>query len=260
MRLYLRYIALLLKSQLQYKLSFAMTILTQFLTPFAAFAGVYLLLKRFGSIKGWNVYEIFLCFAVTGASFAISTCFARGFDTFDGLIRNAGFDRILVRPRSTVLQVLGSGFDIKRLGHLLQSVVVLIIAISGVDIKWDLPKAIILFNMIIGGTCIFSGVYMLQATMAIWTIQGLEAANILTHGVREYAAYPIDIYPKWLLRFLTFIIPFGCVNYLPLRALTGRVDGEVLPYLLIPLVGIVFILPCLFLWKFGVKHYKSAGS
>ena len=52
------------------------------------------------------------------------------------MVKNAGFDRVLVRPRSTIIQVLGSGFDIKRAGHLIQAVIVLIIAMSGVNIQW----------------------------------------------------------------------------------------------------------------------------
>jgi len=260
MRLYLKYIELLLKSQLQYKASFAMTICTQFLTPFSAFAGIYILFKRFGSIAGWSAYEVFLCFAIIGASFAVSTCLARGFDVFPNMVKNAAFDRVLVRPRGTIIQVLGSGFDIKRIGHLMQSIIILIIAISGINIQWNIFKVITIINMILGGTCIFSGVYMLQATFSFWTIEGLEVANILTHGVKEYASYPLNILPKWITRFFTFVIPFGCVNYLPLLLLLGRINKNRVFYMLLPLFGILFIIPCLFAWKFGVKHYRSTGS
>lgn len=260
MRLYFKYIGLLLKSQLQYRASFIMTIFTQFLTPFTAFAGIYLLFEHFGSIDGWNAYEVFLCFAVIGASFAVSTCFARGFDSFPNMVKNAGFDRVLVRPRGTIIQVLGSRFDIKRIGHLIQAVIVLIIAISGVNIQWGIIKILTLANMIIGGTCIFSGVYMLQATFAFWTVEGIEVANILTHGVKEYASYPLNILPKWITRFFTFAIPFACVNYLPLQFLLGQVDESQGFYMLLPLTGVVFIIPCLFAWRFGVRHYRSTGS
>ena len=260
MRLYFKYIELLLKSQLQYRTSFGLTVVSQFLAPFTAFAGVYLLFQRFGSINGWSAYEVFLCFAVIGASFAISTCLARGFDSFPNMVRNAGFDRVLVRPRGTIIQVLGSQFDLKRLGHLLQAVTVLVIAISGVNIRWDIIKILTLVNMIIGGTGIFIGVYLLQATFSFWTVEGLELANILTHGVKEYASYPLNIMPKWITRFFTFIIPFGCVNYLPLQFLLGRSEGNQGFYMLLPLSGIVFIIPCLLAWRFGVKHYRSTGS
>lgn len=260
MKLYLKYVTLLLKSQYQYRTSFYMTIFTQFLTPFTAFAGIYFLFKRFGSIDGWNAYEVFLCFSIIGSSFAISTCFARGFDSFPGLIKNAGFDRILVRPRGTLLQVLGSAFDIKRLGHLIQGLVILVVAISGVNITWNIFKILTLINMIIGGTCIFSGIYLLQAAFSFWTVEGLEVANIFTHGVKEYASYPLSIFPKWITNFFTFIIPFGCVNYLPLQALLGRIPDNNIAYKLLPLLGIVFILPCLLFWGFGVLKYQSTGS
>lgn len=51
---------------------------------------IYLLFERFGSIDGWSAFEVFLCFAVIGASFAISTCLARGFDSFPNMVKNAG--------------------------------------------------------------------------------------------------------------------------------------------------------------------------
>lgn len=260
MKLYLKYLRLHLRSQLQYKTSFALTVFAQFLTPFTAFAGIYLLFKRFGSIYGWSVYEVFLCFTVVGASFAISTCFARGFDSFPGMIKTASFDRILVRPRGTIIQVLGSNLDIKRVGALIQAISVLAVAIAGVKIHWDLVKILTLTNMIIGGTFIFSGVYILQATLAFWTVEGLEFANIFTHGAKEYVSYPLSIFPKWVTNFFTFVIPFACVNYLPLMALLDHIDGNKILYMLLPLIGALFILPSLLAWSFGVKHYKSTGS
>ncbi|WP_373665444.1 ABC-2 family transporter protein [Sporomusa silvacetica] len=85
--------------------------------------------------------------------------------------------------------------------------------------------------------------------------------NILTDGGKELAQYPLDIYKKWVTRFFTFVIPFGCVNYLPLMFVLDRVEGSsVLLYMLSPLFGIVFIVPCVLLWNYGVRHYLSTGS
>ena len=260
MKLYFKYMAVLLKSQLQYKASFIMTVITQFIQPFALLMGIYLLFERFGSIKGWTLYEVFLCYAVMGTCFAAATCFARGFDNFDGMIRTASFDRILVRPRGTVLQVLGSGFDLKRIGHLLQTAIVLVVAIIGAHISWDLCRVVLLINMIIGGSIIFSGVYLLQAAAAFWTIESLEVANIFTHGMKEHASYPLNIFPKWITIIFTFIIPFGTVNYLPLQYLLGKTQGIGWLYACIPLLGSLFILPCILAWKIGVRKYSSAGS
>ena len=168
MKIYFRYISYLLKSQLQYKASFIMTVITQFITPFALFAGIYFLFERFGSIKGWTRYEVFICYAVV--------------------------------------------------------------------------------------------VYMLQAAAAFWTIEALEVANIFTHGMKEHASYPLNIFPKWITIFFTFVIPFGTVNYLPMQYLLDKIDGFAWIYTFIPLVGALFILPCIGAWRMGVRKYSSAGS
>lgn len=260
MRLYFRYLEILLKSQMQYRTSFWLLTIGQFFIPFSVFAGLYFLFERFGQIKGWSFYEVALCFAVIHMAFAISECFARGFDAFSGLVVEGEFDRLLVRPRSTVVQVLGSKFEFTRFGRLLQSVFVLVWAISGLEVEWGVVKAVTLLLMVCSGIFIFAGIFILAATMCFWTVQGLEVANIFTDGGREMAQYPLDIYQKWVTRFFTFVIPFGCVNYLPLMSILDKTQGSEIGYMLTPLAGILFIAPCLWVWHVGVRHYRSTGS
>lgn len=130
MRIYFKYLLILFKSQMQYRTSFWLLSLGQFFIPFSIFAGLYFLFERFGQIKGWQFFEVALCFGIIHMAFALSECFARGFDAFSSLVRNGGFDRLLVRPRSTFIQVLGSKFEFTRIGRLLQSAVVLVWALT----------------------------------------------------------------------------------------------------------------------------------
>ncbi|TCL63354.1 ABC-2 type transport system permease protein [Hydrogenispora ethanolica] len=261
MKLYCRYIALLLKAQLQYRSSFWLLALGQLFMPFALLAGMYLLFQKFGSIRGWSFFEVALCFAVIHMAFANSECCARGFDGFSALVAGGDFDRILVRPRGTVLQVLASRFEFSRIGRLIQGGAVLIWAVSCLPIAWNVPKALTLTLMVVSGACIFTGLFILAATLCFWTIQGLEIVNIFTDGGREMGQYPLGIYQKWVIRFFTFVIPFGCVNYLPLLYLLGKAEGQrAWLFMLSPLAGVLFLLPCLGVWRIGVRHYRSTGS
>jgi len=251
---------MVIKSFLQYRLSMWLTIIGQFFVSFFAFLGMYLLFQRFGTINGWTFGEVALCFAVIQTSFAITECYARGFDLFSGFIIRGDFDRILLRPRSTILQVFGSNFEITRIGRLVQSFIVLGLALSWLKTSLDLMKIFTLLFMIISGVFIFTGIFMLGATICFFTIQGLEIVNIFTDGGKEIAAYPLNIYNKWIVRFFTFIIPFACINYLPLMFIVGKAGNNELLYMLTPLFGILFIVPCIFVWRFGVRHYLSTGS
>jgi ABC-2 type transport system permease protein len=120
--------------------------------------------------------------------------------------------------------------------------------------------------MIAGGAAVFTGVFILGATVCFFTLEGLEVINIFTDGGREFASYPLPVYGKWVRRFFTFIIPYGCMNYLPLMYLTGRaasspeVSSFPLLYMLTPLSGFLCIIPCVLVWKIGVRHYASTGS
>lgn len=258
--LYFKYLKMHLRALMEYRLSYWLVAVGQFLTSLFAFFSVVLLFQRFGAIDGWSFGEVALCFAVTGLAFALCETFCSGFDRFSRLVVEGTFDRILLRPRGTVLQVIGSAIDFTRVGRLLQNIMVLGIAIPISGVEWQADKIITLVLMIIGGTGVFGGIFILGAVVCFFTIDGLEVINIFTYGGRELASYPLPVYGKWLTRFFTFIIPFGCMNYLPLMYLTGRVDTHPLLYMLTPVLGLLFLLPCLLVWRLGVRHYRSTGS
>jgi ABC-2 type transport system permease protein len=259
MMLYLKYVRMVLYCQLQYRASFFMTLLAQMLTPLSVLAGTLLLFQRFGRLGVWSVGEVLLLFAVIHMAFALSECFARGFDLFSRLIIQGEFDRILVRPRNTVLQILGAKIEFSRFGRLALSLIVLAVALTRTEIAWTGWRILTLLLMISCGALIFAGIFMLAATLCFWTLQGIEVANIFTDGGREMAQYPLDIYRKEVMRFFTYVIPFGAVNYLPLRYLLNQ-PGSALWQAFIPLAALLFLIPCLLLWRLGVRRYQSAGS
>jgi len=226
--------------------------------PFSTLAGVWLLFTRFGDLAGWTAPEALLCYGVTNCAFALSELMARGFDSFPSVLSNGEFDRVLVRPRSLVLQVLGARLDLSRFGRLAVGFVILGWAVSGLAIKWSFLKAATVFLMVACGALLFTGIFVLGAAFAFVTTDGLELVNVFTDGGREMAQYPMTIYERPMRFVFTFLIPFACVNYLPLMFVLGK-GGSPFAALL-PLVGAVFVVPCLAVWKAGVRRYVSTGS
>ncbi len=258
MKLYLKYVSVILRGLMQYKASFVMAATGQFLVSFSAFLGVWFLFDRFHTVAGFTFAETLLCFAIIPMAFALAECFVRGFDTFSGTISNGEFDRIMVRPQNEILQVLGSKMDFTRFGRLLQTILVFAYAIPKSGIVWSADKILTLIFMIAGGFCVFSGLFIVYAALCFFTTEGLEFINVFTDGGREFGQYPFSVYGKRVLQILTFIIPLALVQYYPFLYLTGRSAQPYYPFL--PLVGSLFLIPCLLFWRFGVRHYKSTGS
>lgn len=258
--IFFKYARIWLKSQLIYKWSFLLLSIGQFFVPFFVFIGLVLMFSRFETLSGWAFQEVALIFGTTHMAFAITECLVRGFDSFSTLVVSGDFDRLLLRPLPTAIQVLGSKFEFTRIGRLIQGMIVLGYALVMGDITWTPLKIICLLGMILGGIAIYSGLMIIFATMSFWTIEGLEIANIFTDGGREMSQYPLVIYARPIRKFFTYVVPFAVVNYVPLMYLLGR-DGYTQPFnAFIPFLAILFLIPSIALWNIGVKHYKSTGS
>ncbi|MDF2474230.1 MAG: hypothetical protein K0R21_2012 [Anaerocolumna sp.] len=130
--------------------------------------------------------------------------------------------------------------------------------IASNDIEWTMSKIITVIFMLIGGTALFFGLFLIYAAFCFFTLEGLEFMNILTDGAREYGKYPVGIYGKRMLQFCTFIVPYALVQYYPLLYLLNRKTSPL--YVFMPLLAFLFLIPCYAFWRFGVRHYKSAGS
>lgn len=258
MKLYFKYIGILLKSQMQYKASFFMTILGQFLVSFTAFFGIYFMFDRFNQVDGYTFSEVLICFAAVLLSFSVAECFFRGFDTFPKLIKSGNLDRILLRPRGIIFQVLTSTIEFSRAGRFLQAAITFCYAIPTCGVVWTFDKIAALIIMISGGIAVYFALFVLYAGISFFTIEGLEFMNIFTDGTREFGKYPLSIYGKGVLGFFTYVIPVALFQYYPFLYLVGRT--EQIWYIFLPLVCFVFVLPCYAFFAFGLSRYKSTGS
>lgn len=258
MKLYLKYFSIHLRSQMQYKASFILTMLGQFLVSFSMFLGIYFMFLRFNQVEGFTYSEVLLCFAIVLMAFSIAECFARGFDSFSSMISNGEFDRIMVRPRNEIFQVLSSKIELSRIGKLIQAVIVFAYAIPASGVIWSADKIITMLLMITSGVIVFSGLFIIYASFCFFTIEGLEFMNIFTDGGREFGKYPFSIYGNEVLKFFTYIIPLALFQYYPFLYLIGREQS--IMYMLLPLAGMLFLIPCYIFWRIGIKHYKSTGS
>jgi ABC-2 type transport system permease protein len=144
-----------IKSSMEYKESFIMVTIGSFVSTFLAFVGVWLLIDKFNVIDKWDINVITLTSGIAMFCHAITEMFGRGFDHFYKLIRQGDFDRIIVRPRSILIQVASSNFEVTKIGRVLLSIILLIIGISNINVDWNISKIIILLAMIFGSIIIY---------------------------------------------------------------------------------------------------------
>ena len=256
--LYFHYVKIHIQSIMQYKVSFLLTAIGQFFISFNVFLGLFFMFQRFSNVEGFGYSEVLLCFGIFLLEFSLAEAISRGLDLFPSMVRKGEFDRVLVRPRNEILQVLGSKFELTRIVRMLQAVVMFFYGVHGCEVQWSFLKVLTIIFMLIGGFLLFTGIFLIYAALSFFTLEGLEFMNAFTDGAREFGKYPFNIYGKRLMQFTTFVIPYTLVQYYPLLYIIGRSDN--IGYAFLPLLTSLFLIPCYCLWRFGVRHYQSSGS
>ena len=262
--LYCRMLALSARAQLQYRVSFLLMSVGQFVATGVEALGVWALFDRFGSLSGWTLAQVGVFYGVVNIGFALADALARGFDVFGAqYVKTGQFDRLLLRPRATELQLFGHEITLYRIGRIAQGGLMLGFAVSLGEQTLQAWQWLLLLWAIVGCVCLFVGLFMLGATLSFWTVESLEVINTFTYGGAEAAQYPLSIYTPWFRRFFTFVVPLGCVAYFPVVAALNVVDplGTTRAFQMsAPIAGVAFLLVCIGVWRMGVRHYTSTGS
>ncbi len=263
-RLYFRYLAALFMAKMQYPISFLMVCLAAFISSSIELLGIMILFERFDNLVGWTLPEIALMYGIIKMAFALADGLARGFDQFFVQVKSGDFDLALIRPRSTALQIAGQEVQMLRLGSFIQATLVLLWAFSALELSLSWHSIALALFAVAGGFCLFSGLFIVQATLAFWTTETLEMMNILTFGGADLGQYPVSIFQSWFRNFFIFVIPIGCITYFPLLAIVGKQDvlfgAPLWIGWLTPLAGLAFFGASLLFWNVGVRHYRSTGS
>ncbi len=258
MKLYIYYLKLHFKSILEYKLSFILSFISQIFVFFTYYFLIITLFQKFSNLQDYTMYEVLLTFSIIHFGFSMNETFARGIDQFDTLIVDGSFDRLLLRPRNILLQAIGYQIDYTKFARVLQSIIVMIVALIKLKIEWSILKVITLILMLLSSVAIFFGIFLLAASYCFLTVQGLEVRNVFTDGGKNVAQYPIGIFNKYFRKIFTYIIPYALVNYYPLMYFIGKTSN--IYYAFLPIIVLLYLIPCFLIFNKGSKKYLSTGS
>lgn len=250
---------------MQYRVGFVLETASVALGSIISFVTLALVLQKFEGIAGWSLGEVAFLFALVELSFGLMDMLFSGFDPdyFAAHTRLGTLDQYMLRPVSLTLQVFGSQFILRRLGRIFQGAIILVYALHLVNFVWTLGKILYLPLVIAGMVLFFGGLFMFGATITFWTVDRIEAVNILTYGGTELMSYPMTIYQDWMRHFFTFIVPAIFLNYYPALYFLDRSDPFSMPYVvrfIAPIVGLGVFLAAYAFWKHGIRYYQSTGT
>ena len=262
-KLYLRSMKMLLRSQLQYPLSFIMQTLSQIVMTGGELMAVLLLIDRFDSLNHWSAGDLLFIYGMMDITFYLTECFGRGVTgNFAALVRSGGLDTLFLRPRGIFTQTLCRDVDPRRIGCISVGVVTLIMGAKMAGIEWTMLKWIAFTESILLGVLLILGLFMIEVIFSIYSVKSIEVVNALTYGGRSACQYPIDVYPRALRLLFMVVAPFALTLHVPASYILGKplYGWPEFTAFLCPLAGVALFSIMYFCFQKALRHYRSTGS
>jgi ABC-2 type transport system permease protein len=247
----------------QYRASLAMLTAGQFLVTCLDGLIIVVMFTHTSTLAGFTLSEVLFLYGTTRTSFAIADVLASGAEGISALVRRGEFDVVLIRPVSTLAQVLALDFSPKRFGKLAQALVVLVAGLVLVPVRWDAGRALMVPTMICCGAVIYCALWVLGGAFQIVTTDAAEVVNAFTYGSELLTEYPLSVYGRDLGFAVTFGLPMAFVNWQPTLYVLDLPDPLGLPYAFrfaSPAVAALLTAVAGIAWRAAVRRYRSTGS
>ena len=261
--IYARLVGSRVRSQTQYRLSFALSLVGTFLFTFLDFVAVLVIFHHLPQFGGWSLGEVAFLYGSSYMTFKAADMFLTNFDRLPLLIRMGTFDQILTRPLGTLGQVMTTDFGLRQSASIAQGAAVFVFALLRVPIAWTPTRVLVLASMLASAFFIFCAIFVATNAVAFWTMDAREVANSFTYGGQFLTQFPMHIFGVWFRRLLGFVVPLAFVNYFPSLYILGKDDPLDAPYLLrfvSPLVALAAVGVSSAIWRSAIRHYRSTGS
>jgi len=260
---YLQLLAAQVRSQTQYRVSFAIDLVGSTVLTGLDLVTVWVLFGVNGSLGGFGGREVLLMVGVAAAAFPIADLAVGNVEKLRVYVRSGLFDAVLLRPLSSLGQLVVMDFAPRRVGRVLQGCAIYVVALVAAPVQWSTPVAVLVVFAPLAGAMFFGAIFVAGATVAFWWIDSGEISNAFTYGGKDVAAYPMTVFGGLFRRLFAYGLGFAFVSYLPVLAMLGRSDPLGAPDVLrwcSPLTGLLVAVLAGLFWRTGIRHYRSTGS
>jgi viologen exporter family transport system permease protein len=260
---YAQYWRINLLTMIEYRANFFMWLGFTTVYHGTAIAALYVTLRQFPSMNGWDFREMALLYGLWMLGHAFHNTFFFTVGDVPTFVREGKFDRFLVRPLDTLFQAITVPQQIWP-DELILAVIFFCFATvySGVTVNALFVAYVPL--VMIGGALIDFGITLAIATLSFWFIRIDTLRWVVMSLEQDFTRYPISIYTRGVRFVLAFVLPFAFMNYFPATFLLHKTDtGMALAPqvgLLTPVVGLVWCGAAYAFWRVGLDHYQGTGS
>ncbi len=252
--IYFRVFLAKLKMMLIYKKDFYTGLFSSVLKALVGILFIDFLFLNFDSIGDMSPESVRYLYFSVGFIQSISSLLFLGLVDFSNLyIKDGGLDIVLLKPVRKIPFIIAYDINIREVPNTVIHLFLLFISIKQLSLGF--VNGLLLWIVPISGVIIFLSFCLMINCLSFKYKETLMAVKLVI-SLSDISRYPLKIYRPIIRVILTFVIPFGLTNYIPLSTINK------LPQM----IGIAFFVSILFLgvgyimFEKSFHLYQSTGS
>ncbi len=255
-KLYMICLRTLFISETAYRLNFVLGMVITFISNIL-FPLVTLLIYANGqSFPGWNFWQVLLIQSIFTISTGISNTFFAGiFWETNANIKNGSFEVILLKPVNPLFFIMATTFNFQGIAYIIGGFIMFALSAAHCAV-WTISGVLNFLLFGTGGIFVMLGIELIMSATSFKWIGNSRIPEIFD-SIKQFAKYPMTIFPSLAKGICTFILPVAAVAFMPASALMGKTQVSFYSTLIPCAVfaGIGFLL-----YFKMIKLYESAGG
>ena len=257
--------AMKIKSEMNYyRSSYFFGVLVHIMGYFSQYVVIWVILKKFQYINGWNLFEVIFLYSLNLLSYSIAQVFVAGtFWDLDTKMLNGELDEVMIRPMDPLFLLISKNIITMYISHITLSIYFLYFSAQHLSIAWTASNIMWLSTVLIGAILIQASITVIVSCTAFWTVKSRNLVGLCIWEIRGFVQYPLSIYNYFIQAIFTFVIPYAFVNFYPVYYLFDKREPVAFnirfQYSTI-MVGIIMVFIARAIWKKGIQRYQSIGA
>ncbi len=241
-----------LLAAMEYRVAFLSQVLGMMVNNAIYFVFWMLFFDRFKEIRGWELNDMLLLFAVVATGFGLATVLFGNILSLTEIIAGGRLDYYLSLPRPVLLHTLASGSIASGIGDFAYGILCFFAA---GQLAWD-GGLRFLFGVLVAMS-LFCAVMVIVHSAAFWVGQADVLAGQAFNALITFSLYPITMFDG-AAKFLLFtMLPAAFIGAVPtgfVRVFSWSILGQML------LVTTIFLTLAVVIFHRGLQRYESGSA
>ncbi len=247
-----------LQTEMEYRADFFGRLLASFLDLLTTIGALAITFSYTDTLQGWSFSQAMVLLAVYYLMDGLIEVFiGQNMRQIAAQVRDGTFDFVLMKPANSQFTASLRMLNISRAARIIVGIGLTVHTVFSLSVEIGPVTAVRFAVALAAGMSIVYSIWLFLVTLTFWFVRVDNIEQIVWQAF-EAGRYPVEIFPRHLRGFLTYVIPIAFIITVPAQALVGRLGpGSVLTAVMIG--SALFALASAF-WRVGIRNYTGASA